>query len=60
MVCLAGNGDERTAHGVTPAETGCIKLLHYADMILHDADQVEIQTVDYAILNKCVLAVSDS
>lgn len=48
------------AHRVTSPKTGCIKLLHYADMVLHDADQVEIQTIDDAILKEYFLAVSDS
>lgn len=48
------------AHRVTSPKSGCIKLLHYADMVLHDADRVEIQTIDDAILNKYFLAVSDS
>lgn len=48
------------AHGVTSSKTGCIKLLYYADMVLHDAGLVEIQTTDDAIFNKYFLAVSDS
>lgn len=40
------------AYRVAPAKTGCIKLLHYADMVMHGADQVETQTVNEAILNK--------
>lgn len=44
---------------MTSSKTGCIKMLHYADMVLHDADQVEVQTTDDAILNN-LLAVNDS
>lgn len=52
-------GMRGAAHQVTSSKTGCIKMLHYADMVLHDADQVEIQTTDDAILNN-LLAVNDS
>lgn len=53
-------GMRGAAHGVTSSKTGCIKLLYYADMVLHDAGLVEIQTTDDAIFNKYFLAVSDS
>lgn len=33
-------------HGVPPAKTVCIKLLRYADMVLHDADQAETQAIN--------------
>lgn len=36
------------AHRVTSPKTGCIKLLHCAEMALHDAGQVETQTIDDA------------
>lgn len=52
-------GMRGAAHRVT-SKTGCIKLLHYADMVLHDADQVEIQTIDDAILKEFFWAVNGS
>lgn len=48
-MCLAGNGDERSW---TWSDFFKNWLHKAADMVLHDADQVEIQTVDDSILNK--------
>lgn len=36
-------GVSRAAHRVASAKTGSMKLLHYVDMVLHDADQIETQ-----------------
>lgn len=42
------------AHRLALAKSGCMRLLHYADMVLHGAAQVGTQTMNEAIFNHTV------